>query len=655
MPVAQIYTLLSIWAASLLQHGGQPLFTNHQDLYNTIDSTPLGNIKWESFSIKYTGKQPITNTPPWMNDTYEVWFRDPHELVCSVLGNPNFANNMDTQPYREFEMATDQHRFINFMHNLNANSLRRCQEHTEALVEEFGPDALWDEYGIVGQLVPFTNNFPCADIYDLLSPNLLHQIIKGSFKDHLVDWVERYLKMTHSANKANSILDDIDRRIAAHFKQWTGDDSKVLMKVYIPTIEGYVPVDVIQAFRAFLEFFYLVHRDIISDNTLDAIQDALNHFHQYREIFCSIGVVLTFSLPQQHSMRHYPALIHQFSAPNGLCSSITESKHIKAVKEPYHRSNHHNALRQMLLCNQRLDKLSATRVDFCAHGMLNGTCLSALKETLVQSNSGSNENANINQALDGPPLVHPSAGYVEDVGGEPVNNPTAVEAHVELACTPQRKRARTVLELGEELQILEIGDMLRQFLYQQENVNNPRDLADVHLNECPCYDGRISLFNSAAATFYAPSDISDITGMHREYIRSCPSWRNGYARLDCAFVTTNPELEGMLGLDIVCILAFFSFMQHRKYYPCAVVCWFVCLEEPDPDTGMWIVHPGLDADNQPDMSIIRLSTIYRAAHLIPVYGTQPVPPEIQTHHSYDVFQAFYINKFADHHAFEITS
>ncbi|KIK99720.1 hypothetical protein PAXRUDRAFT_131421, partial [Paxillus rubicundulus Ve08.2h10] len=115
------------------------------------------------------------------------------------------------------------------------NSLRCCREHTKALVEEFGPDTLWDEYGIVGQLVPFTNDFPCTDIYDLLSPNLLH----------LVDWVKQYLKMTHGTSKANSILDDIDRCIAAvapfaglrrfpqgrHFKQWTGDNSKALMKV----------------------------------------------------------------------------------------------------------------------------------------------------------------------------------------------------------------------------------------------------------------------------------------------------------------------------------------------------------------------------------------------------------------------------------------
>ncbi|KIK75116.1 hypothetical protein PAXRUDRAFT_173770 [Paxillus rubicundulus Ve08.2h10] len=147
--------------------------------------------------------------------------------------------------------------------------------------------------------------------------------------------------------------------------------------------------------------------------------------------------------------------------------------------------------------------------------------------------------------------------------------------------------------------------------------------------------------------------------MHCQYICSCPSWRNGYAQLDCAFVTTNLELEGMLGLDVVICHVYpcIFFPLHNTectYYPCVVVHWFFCLEEPDSDTGMWIMHPGLNVDNQPNMSITHLNTIYHAAHLIPVYGTQPIPPEIQPHHSYDIFQAFYINKFTDHHTFEIT-
>ena len=64
-----------------------------------------------------------------------------------------------------------------------------------------------------------------------------------------------------------------------------------------------------------------------------------------------------------------------FGTPNGLCSSITESKHILAVKDPYNRSNHCNALGQILLTNQRQDKLAAARVDFEHRGMLRGLVL----------------------------------------------------------------------------------------------------------------------------------------------------------------------------------------------------------------------------------------------------------------------------------------
>ena len=106
----------------------------------------------------------------------------------------------------------------------------RSHIHTDTLLEsgEITLQELWDDYGIVGELLvsctvlldqlrltclqPFTTAFPRADIHELLSPDLLHQIIKGTFKDHLVDWVTQWIKQTYPKAQANRVLADIDRR-----------------------------------------------------------------------------------------------------------------------------------------------------------------------------------------------------------------------------------------------------------------------------------------------------------------------------------------------------------------------------------------------------------------------------------------------------------
>lgn len=62
---------------------------------------------------------------------------------------------------------------------------------------------------------PFTHDFPRADIHELISSNILHQPIKGTFKDHLVTWVEEYLYLTHNKREAGDIMDEIDQRYIA--------------------------------------------------------------------------------------------------------------------------------------------------------------------------------------------------------------------------------------------------------------------------------------------------------------------------------------------------------------------------------------------------------------------------------------------------------
>jgi hypothetical protein len=107
------------------------------------------------------------------------------------------------------------------------------------------------------------------------------------------------------------------------------------LKVYLPALQGHLPDDVLRAFQALLEFYYIARRDTITEDDLNKLDEAITCFHMCREVFSPIHGKNGFSLPRQHSIVHYPALIRLFGAPNGLCSSITESKHIRAVKEPW--------------------------------------------------------------------------------------------------------------------------------------------------------------------------------------------------------------------------------------------------------------------------------------------------------------------------------
>ena len=100
----KIDKLLELWAATLAPHDDSPPVTNHQDLHRQIDAIELGNIWWESASLKYDRPLPTTTRPlEWMTTEYDVWYRDPHKVIKNMLANPDFDGHINYMAYQEFD------------------------------------------------------------------------------------------------------------------------------------------------------------------------------------------------------------------------------------------------------------------------------------------------------------------------------------------------------------------------------------------------------------------------------------------------------------------------------------------------------------------------------------------------------------------------
>ncbi|KIL69001.1 hypothetical protein M378DRAFT_8424 [Amanita muscaria Koide BX008] len=335
MSRTNISDLMQILAHMQEDQDADPLFVNVDELYATIDATELGDVAWESFTVSYNGIIEEENDVPWKNASYDIWFRNPLQVLKNQLSNCNFAKEMDFTPKKVFD-----------------KNGKRCYQ------DLMSGQWAWRQADIVAQDTENHGATLCPVI--LGSDKMTVSIATGQN-----DYYPLYL--------SNGLIHNNVQR--AHwngrgFKQWTGNDSKALMKVYLATISGLVPPRMVRAVRYLIEFCYLVCRSVLDDDDLDMLEELLAQFHEARKILEEQGVRPTgFNLPQQHSITHYRHQIIEFGAPNGLCMSITESKHISAVKDPYRRSSRNEPLGEILIINQCMEKLAATRTEFTAHGL----------------------------------------------------------------------------------------------------------------------------------------------------------------------------------------------------------------------------------------------------------------------------------------------
>jgi hypothetical protein len=75
---------------------------------------------------------------------------------------------------------------------------------------------------------------------------------------------------------------------------------------------------------------------------------------------------------------------------------------------------------------------------------------------------------------------------------------------------------------------LNLLNSYNDFLYDQANPGAEILSADVSIDECPYFGGSISIYHSAIARFYAPSDLCGAGRMYQKWICSSPNWCGEY-------------------------------------------------------------------------------------------------------------------------------
>lgn len=133
---------------------------------------------------------------------------------------------------------------------------------------------------------------------------------------------------------------------------------------------GYVSDQMVRALAAFMDFCYIVCQSSLDEFDLAALDKALHCFETECTIFETEDIHPNgISISRIHALQHYCEAIQLFGAPNGISTSIVESKHIQVVKRPYRRSNKTGELGQILLTNQQQDKLAQFQAECFAKGL----------------------------------------------------------------------------------------------------------------------------------------------------------------------------------------------------------------------------------------------------------------------------------------------